>query len=169
MPPGTTPRAPTAAASEPSAEVVIVRMFPCCVWGKRRYLHYTQIIEIPFEELSAEREEVRVNNTIVLKNNTVLYILEKPFNSRRDGRINTHIVVMEPRFDITRPVNSYCCLSGKPTLLNVLRTAAARTIGSHKEPIWLDLTQILHDRSCLIRSIEDCQENRDLFIGDAAI
>ena len=112
---------------------------------------------------------MRVNNTIVLKNDAVLYILEKPFNSHRDSRINTNIVVKEPRFYIAIPVNGCCFLSGLPTLLLVLRVIEAGTVCCYKEPFRLDLPQILHDRFCLIRSIEDGQKDRDLFIRDSAV
>ncbi len=111
-----------------------------------------------------------MNNTIVLKNDAVLYLLEKPVNSRRNGRVTTHVIAKEPRFDITSPVNGcYYYFSGQAALLNVLRVVAAGTVSYHKEPLRLDLPQILHYRSCLIRSVEDGQKDGDLFIRDTAI
>ena len=110
--PSTAPRTPTAAASEHSAEVVIVQILPCCVWRNRRYLHDTVIVGIAYEELSAEQKEMRVNNTIILENDAVLNMLEKPIDSRRNRRVTTNIVVKEPCFYITIPVNGSSLLFG---------------------------------------------------------
>jgi hypothetical protein len=112
---------------------------------------------------------MRVNNTIVLENDAVLYMLEKPLNSRRDGWIAAYIVFKESRLNVASPGNSCCFLSCPLAFLFVLRKIEAGTVSRYKEPLRLDLPQILHDRSSLIRSIEDSQKDRDLFNRDAAI
>ena len=124
---------------------------------------------IPNEQLSAKREEIRVKKTIVLKNDTVLNILEKPIDSRRDGRVTTHVVVKKPCFDIAGPVNGCCCLPGQAAPLSIFRTVAAGAVSCDEKPFRLDLPQILHDRSRLNRSVEDDQKDWDLFVREGGI
>jgi hypothetical protein len=120
-------------------------------------------VSVPFEHLRAEPEEGRIREAIILKDYSLLLVLEEPVQRGRDGPPTAEVPVPVESPNVTRPIDfSLDCGAGLSATSRVRHVAITRTIGGDVKAF---RTQFAEDLEYLARSlgtVEHAEEHGEL-------
>ena len=93
------------------------------------------VVTVVLQQCDAERDEVRMRNAIILKNDSLLHVFEKPGDSANRADAAALIDIRIKTLDLARPVNlvfDHC--TGGSHLLGFAESIRVGAIAGYKKP-----------------------------------